>query len=343
LFIWYVAVTGGLAVLLYILRRTRFANAALLFLTLAVCLAAVEAYYRFCYAESDGFARLAQNFAARYYRYDQYGLRASNLPLSDSTPNIVVIGDSHVFGAGLKRPDERFSARLAAKFPQFHVITLGSPGWDTADEIVQLTRYLDDARAPIPLVILAYFFNDIEADVTREDRARLQAPAGLAAPSHSDRVFQWLSRYSRFVELFYYRIGYPRLVHDRLGQIRMFYDDPLILSRHLQTLERFRAVVQERYRAHLLVVALPYLHSDELLKRAEFYERFRRAVTEGGFDYIDMQPTYARFGVEELRVSRFDPHTNGFANHLIADAVTQHLSQHRELLNSPVPTNAAQP
>jgi lysophospholipase L1-like esterase len=343
LFIWYVAATGALAVLLYVLRQTRFANAALLIFSGAVCISAVEGYYRFCYAESDGFARLAQNFAARYYHYDQYGLRGSNLPLSESAPNIVVIGDSHVFGAGLKTPEERFSARLAANFPQFHVVTLGSPGWDTADEIVQLTRYLNDTRAAIPLVILAYFFNDVEADVTAEDRARLHAPAGAAAPNRTDRVFQWLSRYSRFVELFYYRIGYPRLVHDRLAQIEMFYQDPAILSRHLQTLERLRAVVQERYRARLLIVALPYLHSDELLNRTGFYERFRRAVTERGFDYIDLQPTYARIGVEKLRVSRFDPHTNGFANQLIADAVVQHLDEHRELLHPPLPKSAAQP
>ena len=77
---------------------------------------------------------------------------------------------------------------------------------------------------------------------------------------------------------------------------------------------------------------LPYLHSDELLKRAEFYAHFERGLAARGFPVVNLQPVYASHGTGPLIVHRFDPHTNAFANQLAADAVTAYLGAHPELL-----------
>ncbi len=84
-----------------------------------------------------------------------------------------------------------------------------------------------------------------------------------------------MSHYSRFVELFYFRIGYPRLVRERLGQIRMFYADTAVMAQHMARLEQLRAEVAQKFSARLLLVLLPFLHSDELLNDTEFYSLFR--------------------------------------------------------------------
>jgi hypothetical protein len=328
LFIIFVTVTAALGVLTYLLRRSRLANIALLFFSLSLCVTGLEAYYRFFYAESDGFGRLSKNFNDRYYRFDAYGLRASNLPPSETQANLVVVGDSHVFGAGLKSTSERFSEILAAQYPELHVINLGLPGWDTKTETAQITKYLGDTHAAIPLVVLTYFFNDIEEDVTAADRQRLLPPTPPVEPTAVDRALQRLSNYSRFLELFYYRIGYPRLVRDRLDQIQTFYQDPGIMAAHLASLEQFRSVVEKQYGAHLLIVVLPFLHSEELLHQTKFYERFGRALDDHRFNYLDMQPIFARHTVRELWVSRFDPHTNGFANQLVANEIIDYLAVH---------------
>jgi hypothetical protein len=327
----YVAVPLALAILLYALRRTAFANVTLLFLTLSVCLTGLETYYRFFYCESDGFGRLTKNFSDRYYRFDAYGLRASNLPLSTDRDNLIVVGDSHVFGAGLRSPAERFSARLANHYRDLHVVNLGFPGWDTKTELRQLIKYTDTGAA-IRLVVLAYFFNDIAEDVTAADRQRVSGPIRPARPTIVDGAFQWVSKYSRFVELFYFRIGYPRLVRDRLGQIQLFYDDPAIRARHLASIEEFRATVEGRYHARLLVVTLPFLHSAELLNDAPFYQKFDADLSQRGFRCLDMQPVFARYGIEKLRINHFDPHTNAFANCLVADAIIHYLDEHPDLL-----------
>lgn len=334
LFIAYIALTVALAASLYLLRRSRAANSALLLFTVSLCLTGIEGYYRFFHIHSDGLGRGMKNFADRYYRLDAHGLRDSHLPLSATKSNLVVIGDSHVFGAGLKSTSERFGERLAARFPDLHVVNLGLPGWDTNTETAKLGEYLGHGHASIPLVVLTYFYNDIEEDVTPADRERITGPIPPAKPTAADYALQWLSKYSRFVELFYYRIGYPRLVRDRLGQIQMFYQDHAIMARHLATLEEFRSVVEKHYSARLLIVGLPFLHSDKLLNKTTFYRAFDKRLSKHGFTYIDMQPLFATYGVRKLWVNRFDPHTNGFANQLIAETLIGFLDQHPEILTN---------
>ncbi len=75
------------------------------------------------------------------------------------------------------------------------------------------------------------------------------------------------------------------------------------------------------------MVLLPYLHSDEILRDNRFYERFRKTLDEHRFDYVDLQPTFAAFPVKNLKVNRFDPHTNAFANDLMANAVVRFLER----------------
>jgi hypothetical protein len=328
LFIAGVLITLALGLAVYLLRRSFTANIALVLLSVSLCFTAFEGYFRYFYLQSDGFGRIERNFAARYYHLDSYGLRDSHLPLSMTQKNIVVLGDSFAFGAGLKSTSERFCERLAARYPQYHFVNLGMSGWDTRTEIEQTKKYLGETTAVIPLLVLLYFFNDIEEDVTAGDRARLAAPIAPAKETAIDRALQRLSDHSRFIEFVYFRAGYPRLVRDRLGQIQRFYQDPEIMARHLASLEELRSLLMERYKAKLLIVALPYLHSDELLNQTAFYKRFDNALDEHGFNYVDMQTVFAKHGVRKLRVNRFDPHANPFANELMAESVAGYLSLH---------------
>lgn len=317
----YIGITAALACAVYVLRRRTAGKLALLLLTLSLCFTALETYYRYFYVRSDGFGRLSRNFAERYYQLDAHGLRASNLPPSLEKKNIVVLGDSHVFGAGLKTPAERLSEQLASHYRQLHIINLGLSGWDTPTQIDKLTAHLGDTRAQLPLVVLVYFFNDIEEEVTDEERQRLGPPEPPREPTTLDRALQAASDHSRFVEFFYYRLAYPRLVRDRLEQIGRFYSDPAILQRHVTTLERLRATARERYSSELLVALLPYLHSEEWLHQPELYNRLAQELAARGFDYVDMQPHFAKHGTRKLVVSRFDAHTNAFANQLTAEAL----------------------
>lgn len=321
-----VLITLALGAAVYFFRRSFVANLALVLLSLSLCFTVLETYFRFFYVKSDGFGRLSRNFAARYYQLDSYGLRDSQLPLSRTQPNVVVLGDSFVFGSGLKSPSERFSERLAAHYPQYHLVNLGWPGWDTTRELSEVKRLLGNADGEVSLVILAYFFNDIGEDVTAEDRARLGITV-TGKESAIDRSLQRMSEYSRFVEFVYYRVGYPRLVRSLLTDFEMYYADPLITERHYRSLEALRSFLEERFKARLLVVVLPFLNTDKMLNNTALYRKFESGLEERGFDYVDMQSRFALHGVEKLWVSRNDPHTNGFANKLITDAIIERLDR----------------
>ncbi len=327
----FASVSLALGIGVYLLRNTRAANVLLLLFTLCASLLACETYYRYFYCQSDGFGRIERNFARRYYKLDQFGLRDSNLPPSESSANLVVVGDSHVFGAGLKSPKQRFSNLLAKHYKDLHVLNIGWSGWDTVTESKKVQEYLGETHARVPLVILTYFFNDIEEDVTQSDRLRL---ASSTPPSSTwlDRTLIWLSEHSRFIEVFYYHLGYPRLVHYRLDEIDRFYHDQTVLDRHLQTLEKLRTTLKDRYSARLLIVLLPYLHSQELLASAGVYEPFRTLLAEHSFETLDMQPVFAKYPAKKLALHRFDPHTNAFANKLIAENIIGYLDAHPDIL-----------
>ena len=80
MFTAYVAGTILFGLSVYFLRRSWAGNLALLLFSLSLCFTSLEGYYRFLYLQSDGMGRLMKNFAARYYRIDSHGLRASHLP-----------------------------------------------------------------------------------------------------------------------------------------------------------------------------------------------------------------------------------------------------------------------
>jgi hypothetical protein len=76
------------------------------------------------------------------------------------------------------------------------------------------------------------------------------------------------------------------------------------------------------------------------LHKTAFYEHFRNTLAAHDFDYIDMQPAFTAYKIKNLRVSRFDPHTNAFANQLTADAIVTCLDAHPNYLHgrrAPIP------
>ena len=117
----------------------------------------------------------------------------------------------------------------------------------------------------------------------------------------------------------------------------MLYKDPAVRDRHFASLEEFRREAEQQYRAHLLVVTLPFLHTTQLLNATPLYQSFDESLRQRGFRYIDMQPVFAPYGIKQLQANRWDPHTNPLANRLVADAIVQYLDMHPDLLQATLP------
>ena len=79
---------------------------------------------------------------------------------------VAVLGDSFVFGSGVKQ-DEPVTRRLAALLgPSFEVINLGVPGYGTDQALLTLRRW--GRRLSPDVVLIGFFWNDVMENASAE-------------------------------------------------------------------------------------------------------------------------------------------------------------------------------
>ena len=79
---------------------------------------------------------------------------------------VVVLGDSFVFGSGV-RQDETFTHQLAARLgPAFEVVNLGVPGYGTDQALLTLRRW--GPRLAPDVVLAGFFWNDVMENASGE-------------------------------------------------------------------------------------------------------------------------------------------------------------------------------
>ena len=300
---------GALAILKLFGVRREFSGFVLASTALLLPLFAAEVYVQYFYSESDSYSWLSRGFARRHYQGDDFGLRDSGLPLSSQTPNLVIVGDSIVFGAGLTDPKARYSNLLQRMRPDLHVVTLATIGDGTLVE-TELLRRFAVPNAKTRAVVLNYAFNDILDALPEGYVERPPAQAAWRAYFESVELLRHL----------YYRWVLDAGAYDAYVSRRFAdaYADEELLRVHTQQLRELAQVVEGLYRAPLLIVLWPDL-------RAPAYDpayRSLMATGEGlGARVVDLVPTLQEFGTTELVVSARDRHPNAFANELVAKQV----------------------
>lgn len=181
---------GGIALL--IRRYYKGAGSPLLeniwlsLLVLFLTLMAVEFYFKVFFAQSDGFryTLASQNWYDRYWQENSLGYRDVEWTpdLLEGKTKVMVVGDSFVAGSGIANPEDRFSNQLGRLLGNnYAVLNVGSPGWDTIDQVEAIIKY---PHKP-DILILSYYINDIEgtAYARGEHRPQIrQDPPGWLWP-----------------------------------------------------------------------------------------------------------------------------------------------------------------
>jgi hypothetical protein len=94
---------------------------------------------------------------------------------------VAVLGDSFVFGSGVKQ-DEPFPRRLAAFLgPSFEVLNLGVPGYGTDQALLTLRRW--GRRLSPDVVLTGFFWNDVMENASAEMYAMKKPRFVLAGDS----------------------------------------------------------------------------------------------------------------------------------------------------------------
>lgn len=281
----------------------------------------IEVFFRFLYVKSDGFGILSRNFELKYYKYDEYGFRDSSLPLSLIKKNVIVLGDSIVLGHGLKDPNSRYSNILRQKLPDKHIVNMGRKAASTKDEITfLLENYRQGAKTE--LILLNYYFNDIEGSIPQEEIARI-----FRNRSQLDTILQKVLLFSEtgkyiFLRLLNLREKTARRYQDLLENA---YKDKSILENHLQSLKVLKYISEEIYESKLIVAVWPHLGDvDYPDRRTIMLEVF----DDLDFSYIDITEVLSQYDVANLIVSERDLHPNEFANKIVADFFYEYIWNH---------------
>jgi hypothetical protein len=197
--------------------------------------------------------------------------------------------------------------------PALHVVALATIGDGTLVETELLRRYAVPS-AETRAVVLNYVFNDI-LDVLPETYIA-RPPAQEAWRPYFESVELLRHVYYRWVLA---SEPYDAYVNGRFADA---YANEETFRAHMEQLRELAQVVEQLYRAPLLIVLWPDLRTPAY---DPAYRSLMAAGKELGASVVDLVPLLQQFEASELTVSVRDRHPNAFANKLVAEQVLQSL------------------
>jgi hypothetical protein len=275
------------------------------------------------------------------------GNRAVPLPsktLQDNYEELVLLGDSVVFGQGL---DDGYTIgaymqkKLSSK--SIRVAMIGAPGYTSWNEFAALLRYRNLPK--VKTVVLVYVGNDITMD---NDYFKFRQTGGrttrgrqmdrniwqefLHAANHNSRVvFAVTQGVNRLIHLTNSRVVFA--VADRLMELiyrigpEPYEGDEPALAYSMEAIKKMHE--ECAVRGIDLVVAI---HRDGFYYRsrkvAEEYERKLSVALEAiGVDHFVLRSAAKKLDYHQFVLAFNDGHPSAVANEIIADEIVAHLSQ----------------
>ncbi|MES2791037.1 MAG: SGNH/GDSL hydrolase family protein [Planctomycetota bacterium] len=247
----------------------------------------------------------------RYARGYEFGRNFSRSRITDDRPQILVLGDSYVEGAGV-RTNERFCFRMEKSLretrPQAQVIAASCCGWNTLDEAEFLVNH--GSEVDPDAVIVAYVLNDAEGS----GHVALQ-------PSRWELWLQTRLRSYLCYRLFRARRGDSMSQYWKEVQRQHQPDSSSWLAVE-SALKSIEAWCQERkIPCHLVV--LPIFTRDADAGREVTEQVVARAKTLGFHSYHTLDDFDGRW--LDFAVSPYDAHPNAAAHQRLAQRIEAEL------------------
>jgi hypothetical protein len=252
----------------------------------------------------------------RYVELNGLGYRDTDHALEGrpATRRILFVGDSHAFGVGIERVEERLGEQVARELAsltsqQWDVIHASKPDSHTLDEIEFLR---DGLRFEPDAVVLVYVFNDMDYLLPVTARGVLSRPPRTILDRFHPARIAFKNSYL-YQEIHVRTRNLSWSVADEDGP----YADAALLVRHLADLTRFVTIARSSGAA---VGIVPYQPGASRLE-ASYYDRFIQGAARVGLPIWEVETTFGNRSPTELTVNRLDPHPNPLANRLAAGAV----------------------
>jgi lysophospholipase L1-like esterase len=308
--------------------RTKFRKSGLVVGNLLVfsCLIGIvalagESYFRFAAVETDSFgvSLPARRWFALHAKLNSTGCRDREWTTDkpSGVRRIAFVGDSFTYGWGIKRPEDRFTDLIQARFDArsrgaVEVLNVAKSGWGTGDETQPIADMIKVFG--VDEVVLCHVANDIEK--------LLPTGAGFNPTRPPDPTFFNLDS-SCLMDYLYRRIYLPRVptvrgYHDWLAE---GYGDESIWRAQQQ---QFGAIIRgcADHGVTLRVALLPFIRtSGEKLHQAALHATLRRFFEANHVPVVDLLPVLEEHPRDDLVVNANDAHPNEAAHALFATAL----------------------
>ncbi|HUL49845.1 MAG TPA: hypothetical protein VLT79_07535 [Gemmatimonadales bacterium] len=305
-------------------RRLVSPSAALLVVSLGIVALLGEGAARLhavIFPATEGFPTYSSAlWIRRYVTLNRAGYRDTEHSLArpPATHRLLLVGDSYVYGIGIRSMDGRLGEQLGRDLEQstnvrWEIVNISHPDRNTLDEI----QMLDSSVAYRPdIVILIYVFNDIDYLYRVTERSVLtEAPRSLVQIAHPVRL---LYKNSFLFQELYVRFRAVTISSRGLG-LPDPYADSRLLEHHVNDVAKFVAV--GRTVTEVVGVAPVELRITDDTAAARRYRAFVGAGVRQGLPIWPTDDVFRGRGIRELSVSRLDGHPNELANALLARAL----------------------
>ncbi len=303
-------------------KSERVSGIALSVVVVALTLILFEIGFMF-FPQTHGVAgtKASALWVDKYYKpVNSLGYRDREPDLETRKKVVLFIGDSFTAGYGNKYVHERFSDMVAARLDTavYEVYNLGIPGIDTREEAKRLREF--PLRADV--IVLAYFFNDIE----------------VAAADHGYSIHlpPLYSGVPRLLRVWVDRLYFPNFIYWHLpGKSEKILDDflhktyldPSILQTHLDDLGEIIRYKEEN-EAEMIAVMIPFLPD------LQYSRKFTGPVSDyldgHGVMVVNLEEEIGRLPVKERVVNNTDSHSSTKTNRIIAHKVLRAMGQSPE-------------
>lgn len=291
-------------------RREWVSGTSLSVLTFLIMLILFEIGFMF-FPQTHGVAttRASALWVDKYYKpVNSLGYRDREPDLKTDKRVVLFVGDSFTAGYGNNHVKERFSDIVYSRLDttKYDVYNLGIPGIDTRGEAAKLREY------PLKpdVIVLAYFFNDIEI-AAADHGFKVEVPpvySGLPQP------FKLLVSRLYFPNFIYWHLP------NRSGEIldhfvRKCYNDPEILQTHLNDLSDIVRYKEEN-QAGMITVMIPFL--PDLDYSARFTGPVSDYLEKNGVTIVTLEDEISKLPVRDRVVNKMDSHASFKVNEIIA-------------------------
>ncbi len=238
--------------------------------------------------------------------------------LNNGKKKVFFLGDSFTYGSGINDPADRYSNIVAKEISaEYEVFNLGRGNSDTRDEFIRMAQF-----GAVPhILILQYYFNDIDGAVTHSEKEEKSGSVIL-------RTGAFLSRTSYFLNFVVVNLAkFTPAFQSTDFRKRMSdaYKDPKCLETHFGDLQRIINYCTLN-KTKMYVLLMPDMR-DAGFAEKECYPAVKSYLDEKKVPYFGVYEEVKDSPVKELVVSNMDAHANEEVQKIIARKITQNIPE----------------